>query len=104
MSTAPHLTDDMAVADHRRGGDGVAESGTEAPRPSALARALIWLVHLYQGLRYGRPSPCRYIPSCSAYTVEAIERHGARRGVWLGARRVARCHPWGGFGADPVPE
>jgi putative membrane protein insertion efficiency factor len=47
---------------------------------------------------------CRYEPSCSQYALEALERHGARKGAWLAARRIGRCHPWGGYGADPVPE
>ncbi|HEX2039665.1 MAG TPA: membrane protein insertion efficiency factor YidD [Acidimicrobiales bacterium] len=68
------------------------------------ARVAVGLVRLYQGARRGRPSPCRYLPSCSAYAVEAFERHGALRGGWLTARRIGRCHPWGGHGVDPVPE
>lgn len=71
---------------------------------SPLARAAIGVVRLYQAARSGRPSPCRYVPSCSAYAVEAVERHGALRGGLFAARRIGRCHPWGGHGVDPVPE
>ncbi|HEX9970154.1 MAG TPA: membrane protein insertion efficiency factor YidD [Acidimicrobiales bacterium] len=68
------------------------------------ARGAIACVRLYQAVRAGRPSPCRYWPTCSAYAVEAFERHGALRGGWMAARRIGRCHPWGGHGVDPVPE
>ncbi len=47
---------------------------------------------------------CRYTPTCSAYALEALARHGALKGGWLMLRRLARCHPWGGFGVDDVPD
>lgn len=47
---------------------------------------------------------CRYDPTCSAYALEALEKHGAIRGGWLTLRRIARCHPWGGMGVDDVPD
>lgn len=50
------------------------------------------------------PPSCRFHPTCSAYALEALDRHGAGRGLWLAAKRVLRCHPWGGGGGcDPVP-
>ena len=73
-------------------------------RPGLVARALVAGVRAYQLTRGQRPSPCRYWPTCSAYAIEAVERHGAARGGWLAARRLTRCHPWGPYGADPVPE
>ncbi len=47
---------------------------------------------------------CRYEPSCSHYMVQAIEEWGVFRGVWMGLKRISRCHPWGGHGHDPVPK
>jgi uncharacterized protein len=72
-------------------------------KKSLPARALLRTVNLYQRLTSHRPSPCRYIPTCSEYAREAFEVHGAGRGAWLTARRLSRCHPLGGFGFDPVP-
>ena len=76
--------------------DGVAAVGV----PTKVLRAC---VRGYQHLASGRPSPCRYQPSCSTYAIEALEVHGALRGSWLAVRRIARCNPWGGKGHDPVP-
>ena len=74
-------------------------------RPVSLTvRGLRRAIRTYQQVRAGRPSPCRYWPTCSQYAIEAIERHGAVRGSWLAARRIGRCHPWGGHGVDPVPD
>ncbi|MFM7224642.1 MAG: membrane protein insertion efficiency factor YidD [Actinomycetota bacterium] len=61
------------------------------------------VIDCYQRLMVGRPSPCRYVPSCSSYASEAVEVHGSARGAWLTVRRLARCHPFGGHGFDPVP-
>lgn len=49
-------------------------------------------------------SNCRYTPTCSTYAMEALRKHGAIKGTWLSARRIARCHPWGGSGIDNVPD
>ncbi|MDQ6808625.1 MAG: membrane protein insertion efficiency factor YidD [Verrucomicrobiota bacterium] len=51
----------------------------------------------------GPGNGCRFQPTCSVYFLEAVERYGAFRGSWLGVKRLARCHPWGGRGHDPVP-
>jgi putative membrane protein insertion efficiency factor len=75
------------------------------PRPQGpLARFLVAAVRTYQLARIGRVSPCRFTPTCSHYAVEAVSRHGARKGLMLTARRLGRCRPGGSFGFDPVPE
>lgn len=70
-----------------------------------MRRLLIGLIRGYQLLL----SPflgnhCRFYPSCSSYAMTAIETHGVGRGLWLGLRRLLRCHPWHEGGFDPVPE
>jgi putative membrane protein insertion efficiency factor len=81
-------------------------SPTGAPPrpPSVPGRVLVTLFRLYQMARTGRVSPCRFTPTCSNYAVEAVTRHGARRGLGLTFRRLGRCRPGGPFGFDPVPE
>lgn len=69
-----------------------------------IARIAIMLVRGYQRLLSPlKPPTCRFLPTCSQYTVEALQRHGALRGSWLATKRICRCHPWGGHGYDPVP-
>lgn len=71
---------------------------------SPAARLLIWLIGTYQRtLAVWFGGRCRFNPSCSVYGAEAVRRHGAIRGGWLCLRRIARCHPLGGSGEDPVP-
>src|SRR5919204_6246998 len=102
------------IADrHSRRGEGSPrpEQALSDPR-SAISRALagtakhllIALVRAYQlAISPLLPPACRYYPSCSAYAIEALERHGALRGGWLALRRVGRCHPFRPGGYDPVP-
>ena len=71
----------------------------------------IFLIRIYQvvfsplkGMLFGTASCCRFTPSCSCYAMEAFRAHGLFQGTVLAARRILRCHPWGGAGYDPVPQ
>ncbi len=70
-----------------------------------MRRTAIGVISVYQRvLSPYLPGACRYSPTCSHYAQDAIRTHGMLRGGWLAVRRLARCHPWGGQGYDPVPE
>ena len=64
----------------------------------------ILMIRIYKNLLSPLlPNACRYNPTCSQYAEEAIKKYGIFRGIFLGAKRIARCHPWGGHGYDPLP-
>ena len=70
----------------------------------AVRRGAIGAIRLYQvAISPWLPSGCRFLPTCSCYAIEALERHGTARGLWLTTRRLARCHPFTPAGYDPVP-
>jgi putative membrane protein insertion efficiency factor len=69
-----------------------------------LALPFIFLIKIYQlFISPLFPSSCRFVPTCSAYTKEALEKYGLIKGLWLGIKRISKCHPWGKSGYDPVP-
>ncbi|WP_044118233.1 membrane protein insertion efficiency factor YidD [Alkaliflexus imshenetskii] len=70
----------------------------------ALVFILILPVKFYQYVISPMIGPsCRYTPTCSAYTIEALKKHGPLKGLWLSVKRIVSCNPWGGHGHDPVP-
>ncbi|WP_084598152.1 membrane protein insertion efficiency factor YidD [Flagellimonas lutaonensis] len=69
-----------------------------------LIAPFVFLVRIYQnGISPYLPATCRYQPTCSAYTIEALQKYGLFKGGWLTIKRIFSCHPWGGSGHDPVP-
>lgn len=72
-------------------------------RRGAVVRVVLLLIRAYQGVSHAWRGHCRFTPSCSEYAHEAIARHGVARGVALALARLARCHPLGASGCDPVP-
>ena len=68
-----------------------------------LRRGFLGGIRVYQAFSAVRPPRCRFLPTCSAYASEAIAVHGAGRGSWYAVRRLAKCHPLGPYGVDPVP-
>jgi uncharacterized protein len=118
QSCSPTVADDAALGRFRRatGAGRLPLRGESRRRRTIIFRTavrsqssvkersrLIRLVTAYQRAFEGRPSPCRFTPTCSSYAKEALQTHGARRGLWLAVRRIVRCHPFGPSGWDPVP-
>ena len=69
-----------------------------------LIRLLQLPIRFYRGyISPLTPPSCRFTPTCSQYAIEALRKHGVIKGGWLAAKRILRCHPWGGSGYDPVP-
>lgn len=81
-----------------------AGTGASPHHHRLVGRLVIGAIRAYQLARTGRVSPCRFTPTCSQYAAEAVERHGARRGLALTVRRLGRCRPGGPSGYDPIPE
>jgi len=91
------------VSARTEAGTGPATVPARAAR--VLGRVLIGAIRVYRlTLSPWLGTRCRYVPTCSVYAIEAIERFGPLRGAWLAAARIGRCHPWGSSGYDPVPE
>lgn len=95
-------SDQVTACDHD--GDDPLSPEEAARSRSFVGRLMLGAINLYRMTAPIRRPRCRYLPTCSEYAAEAIEIHGAGRGLWLAVRRLGRCHPFGSFGFDPVPE
>ena len=73
------------------------------PKPGLAARVGMGCIRMYQMVSRFTPPMCRFTPTCSQYTSEAIERYGLIKGSWMGTKRILRCHPFHAGGHDPVP-
>lgn len=67
-----------------------------------MKKILIWIIKLYQKVPGAWHSYCRHIPTCSNYSIEAIEKHGSIKGIYMSFKRILKCNPWGTYGYDPV--
>lgn len=94
---------DQGAEDRAQGAEQGAQS-TSVARRSLLSFPALFLLRSYKRfISPLLPPMCRFEPTCSVYTMHAVEKYGVLRGVWLGARRLARCHPFNPGGWDPVP-
>ena len=69
-----------------------------------VVKTVVFIISGYQKIFAGKPSTCRFFPSCSSYAIESFEKQGFFRGFFLTIKRIFKCNPWGGYGFDSVPE
>tara|TARA_Y100001970_G_scaffold288789_1_gene417053 strand:+ start:379 stop:666 length:288 start_codon:yes stop_codon:yes gene_type:complete len=79
-------------------------TNSEQKSKSFAVRTMISVITVYQKIFSGRPSTCRFFPSCSSYAIESFEKKGFFKGFFLSVKRILRCNPWGGYGIDYVTE
>ncbi|MCR5660732.1 MAG: membrane protein insertion efficiency factor YidD [bacterium] len=104
-NTGPDSVDESAIrADAEEvSEDGGAARDTENRRPRLISRCAVFAIRMYQGISRHTPAVCRFSPTCSEYTRQAIVKYGFLKGTWLGICRICRCHPFTSGGYDPVP-